>query len=226
MPAFSAASGSFHVKSSTTNFVMVFLTVRLLPFFLTVVSICSCTLMVSTFRVRSYTDQRYWSMHSSLRTHSSEASSGLTFATGLAGGSFMAGSATAAAQSRTAKLPHTKQPNALKILKAPRSYHPAFRLNRWGEWLPTICRLAMRLVQMRLGEDREERRLTKWSWSTAMPNSRFICPFFTVRLQRRPYRTTADLLLTAVHTRVPSVAAIMTRAERALHASGSGADQV
>src|SRR4029079_3969595 len=109
MPAFLAASGSFHVKSSTTNFVTVFLTVRLLPFFLTVVSICSCTLIVSTFRARSYTDQRYWSMHSSLRTHSSEGG-GLTFASGSAGGTFMAGSATAAAQSRTAKLPHTKEP--------------------------------------------------------------------------------------------------------------------
>src|ERR1044072_7954385 len=67
MPAFSAASGSFHVKSSSTSFVTVFVTLRLLPFFLTVVLICSCTLMVSTFRARSYTDQRYWSMHSSVR---------------------------------------------------------------------------------------------------------------------------------------------------------------
>src|SRR5439155_5921429 len=73
-----------------------FVTVRLLPFFLTVVLICSCTLMVSTFRARSYTDQRYWSMHSSLRTHSSEASSGLTFTSGSASGTFMTGSATAA----------------------------------------------------------------------------------------------------------------------------------
>src|SRR5262249_50403329 len=125
MPAFSAASGSFHAKSSFTNFVTVFMTVRLLPFFLTVVSICSCTLMVSTFRARSYTDQRYWSMHSSLRTHSPEASSGLTFTSGSAGGTVMAGSATAAAQSRTAKLPHTKQPNPLKsVMFAPVSPCP------------------------------------------------------------------------------------------------------
>src|SRR5260370_39566868 len=59
MPAFSAACGSFHVKSSFTTFVTVFVTVRLLPFFLTVVLICSSTLMVSTFGARSYTDQRY-----------------------------------------------------------------------------------------------------------------------------------------------------------------------
>src|SRR5829696_6080560 len=62
MPAFSAAVGSFHVKSATTYFVMVFITVRVLPFFLTVVLIRSDTLLVSTFSVRSYTDQRYSSM--------------------------------------------------------------------------------------------------------------------------------------------------------------------
>src|SRR5262249_52327793 len=99
MPAFSAASGSFHVKSSFTSFVTVFVTVRLLPFFLTVVLICSSTLMVSTFGARPYTDQRYWSMHASLRTHSSEASSGLTLTSGSASGTFMTGSATAAAAS-------------------------------------------------------------------------------------------------------------------------------
>src|SRR5262249_61525171 len=79
MPTFSAASGSFHVKSSFTNFVTVFVTVRLLPFFLTVVLISSCTLMVSTFGARWYTDQRYWSIHSSLATHSSHASTALPF---------------------------------------------------------------------------------------------------------------------------------------------------
>src|SRR5215203_4232746 len=62
MPAFSAAVGSFHVKSASTYFVMVFITVRVLPFFLTVVLICSDTLLVSTLSVRSYTDQRYSSM--------------------------------------------------------------------------------------------------------------------------------------------------------------------
>src|SRR5262245_9981821 len=96
MPAFSAASGSFHVKFSFTNFVTVLLTVRLLPFFLTVVLICSSTLMVSTLGARSYTDQRYWSMHSSLRTHSSEALRGLTFTYASASGTFVTGSATAA----------------------------------------------------------------------------------------------------------------------------------
>src|SRR5215471_15688563 len=96
MPAFSAASGSFHVKSSFTSFVTVLVTVRVLPFFLTVVLICSSTLMISTFGARSYTDQRYWSMHSSLRTHSSEASGGLTLTSGSASGTFMTGSATAA----------------------------------------------------------------------------------------------------------------------------------
>src|SRR5262245_8143897 len=149
----------FHVKSSFTSFVTVFVTVRLLPFFLTVVLICSFTLMVSTFRARWYTDHRYWSMHSSLRTHSSEASSGLTFTSGSASGTFMTGSATealvlgsasavlnsvptsatserasaaivamraraaltcrsefAGAQSRTAKLAHTKQPKPLNSL--------------------------------------------------------------------------------------------------------------
>src|SRR6266513_2119475 len=80
MPAFLAASGSFHVKSSFTSLVIVFVTVRLLPFFSTVTLIRSSTLIVSTFGARSYTDQRYWSIHSSVRTHSSEASSGLTFA--------------------------------------------------------------------------------------------------------------------------------------------------
>jgi len=32
-----------------------------------------------------------------------------------------------------------------------RFYHPTFRLNRRGEWLPTICRFGDGLVQMRLG---------------------------------------------------------------------------
>src|SRR5262249_31627687 len=96
MPAFSAASGSFHVKSSFTSFVTVLVTVRVLPFFLTVVLI---TLMVSTLGARSYTDQRYWSMHASLRTHASEASSGLTLTSGSASGTFMTGSVTAAAAS-------------------------------------------------------------------------------------------------------------------------------
>src|SRR5262245_3623205 len=96
MPAFSAASGSFHVKSSFTNLVTVFVTVRLLPSFSTFTLIRSSTLIVSTFDARSYTDQRYWSIHSSVRMHSSEASSGLTFASGSASGTLVTGSTTVA----------------------------------------------------------------------------------------------------------------------------------
>src|SRR5262245_43618278 len=96
MPAFSAASGSFHVKSSFTNLVTVFVTVRLLPSFSTFTLIRSSTLIVSTFDARSYTDQRYWSIHSSVRMHSSEAASGLTFASGSASGTLMTGSTTVA----------------------------------------------------------------------------------------------------------------------------------
>src|SRR5215831_1242719 len=58
MPIFCAACGSFHVKSSFTSLVTVFVTVRLLPLFLTVTLIRSFTLMVSTLRARSYTSQR------------------------------------------------------------------------------------------------------------------------------------------------------------------------
>jgi hypothetical protein len=35
--------------------------------------------------------------------------------------------------------------------------HPNFRLNRRGEWLPTICRFGDGLVQMRLGGSRRMR---------------------------------------------------------------------
>src|SRR6266480_2482616 len=78
MPAFSAAFGSFHVKSSSTSFIIVLKTVRVLPFFLTVTFICSDTLMVSTFGARWYTDQRYWSMQVSATRHSSAVSMELT----------------------------------------------------------------------------------------------------------------------------------------------------
>src|SRR6266550_9163685 len=78
MPAFSAAFGSFHVKSSSTSFVIVLMTVRILPFFLTVAFICSGTLMVSTFGVRWYTDQRYCSMQVSATRHSLEVSTELS----------------------------------------------------------------------------------------------------------------------------------------------------
>src|SRR6266699_6059437 len=78
MPAFSAAFGSFHVKSSSTSFIIVLMTVRVLPFFLTVTFIGFGTLMVSTFGARWYTDQRYRSMQVSATRHSSGVSTELT----------------------------------------------------------------------------------------------------------------------------------------------------
>src|SRR5215469_1366880 len=74
MPAFCAAFGSFHPKSSVTYLVRVLTTVRVLPFFLTFTLICSSTLTVSTFGVRSYSDQRYWSMQTSGSGHASSTS--------------------------------------------------------------------------------------------------------------------------------------------------------
>src|SRR6516162_6535610 len=74
MPAFCAAFGSFHPKSSVTYFVRVLTTVRVLPLFLTFTLIRSSTLRVSTFGVRSYRDQRYWSMQTSDSGHPSRAS--------------------------------------------------------------------------------------------------------------------------------------------------------
>src|SRR4030088_1593465 len=62
MPARCAAAGSFHVKSDTTYFMTVLVTVRVLPFFLIVTLIRSDTLIVSILGVRSYSDQRYLSM--------------------------------------------------------------------------------------------------------------------------------------------------------------------
>src|SRR5262249_23368020 len=47
---------------------------RVLPLFLTFTLICSSTLMVSTFGVRSYSDQRYWSIQTSGSGHTSRAS--------------------------------------------------------------------------------------------------------------------------------------------------------
>src|SRR4029450_2610719 len=76
MPALCAAIGSFHVKSPMTYFVMVLVTVRVLPFTLTVVLIRSVTLFVSTLGVRSYSDQRYSSMQISTTRHSSRVSTG------------------------------------------------------------------------------------------------------------------------------------------------------
>src|SRR4029077_16204978 len=74
MPAFCAAFGSFHPKSSVMYLVRVLTTVRVLPLFLTFTLIRSSTLTVSTFGVRSYSDQRYWSMQTSGSGHASRAS--------------------------------------------------------------------------------------------------------------------------------------------------------
>src|SRR5262249_27594488 len=74
MPAFCAAIGSFHAKSWVMYFVRVLTKVRVLPFFLSFTLIRSSTLTVSTFGVRSYTDQRYWSMQTSGSRHASRAS--------------------------------------------------------------------------------------------------------------------------------------------------------
>src|SRR5215204_406610 len=78
MPARCAAIGSFHVKSPRTYLVMVLMTIRVLPFFLTVVLIFSVTLFVSILGVRSYSDHRYWSMQMSATRHSSGVSAGRT----------------------------------------------------------------------------------------------------------------------------------------------------
>src|SRR5262249_56299818 len=89
MPAFCAAFGSFHPKSSVMYFVRVLTTVCVLPLFLTLALIRSSTLTVSTFGVRSYSDQRYWSIQTSGSGHASRASeltAGLpAFCTGSAG---------------------------------------------------------------------------------------------------------------------------------------------
>src|SRR5262249_26907236 len=74
MPAFCAAFGSFRPKSSAMYFVRVLTTVRVLPLFLTFTLIRSSTLTVSTFGVRSYSDQRYWSMQTSGSGHAPRAS--------------------------------------------------------------------------------------------------------------------------------------------------------
>src|SRR5262245_65716726 len=76
MPVFSAAIGSFHVKSAATCFVMVLVMVRVLPFLLMVSLIRSVTLLVSVLGVRSYSDQRYSSMQISATRHSSGVSTG------------------------------------------------------------------------------------------------------------------------------------------------------
>src|SRR3954452_21841552 len=70
MRALCAAIGSFHAKSATTYLVMVRVTVRILPLFLTLSLIRWDTLFVSTLGVRSYKDQRYWLTHLSVLKHS------------------------------------------------------------------------------------------------------------------------------------------------------------
>src|SRR5262249_29731607 len=71
MPAFWAAFGSFHAKSSVMYFVRILTTVRILPLILTFSLIRSSALTVSTFGVRSYSDQRYWSIQTSELRHPS-----------------------------------------------------------------------------------------------------------------------------------------------------------
>src|SRR5260370_12536891 len=75
--ALSAAFGSFQVKSSSTSLVIVFVTIRVLPFRLTGTLICSGTLIVSIFRVRAYSDQRQRSMQTCATIHSSTRSTAL-----------------------------------------------------------------------------------------------------------------------------------------------------
>src|ERR1700720_845177 len=96
MPAFCAAFGSFHPKSSVMYFVRVLTMVRVLPLFLTFTLIRSSTLTVSTFGVRSYSDQRYWSTQTSGSGHASRASE---FTAGLA--AFCTGSVGLAAANST-----------------------------------------------------------------------------------------------------------------------------
>src|SRR5262249_11045059 len=74
MPAFCAAIGSFHAKSWVMYFVRVLTMVRVLPLFLIFTLIRSATLTVSTFGVRSYSDQRYWSMQTFGSRHASRTS--------------------------------------------------------------------------------------------------------------------------------------------------------
>jgi len=99
----------------------------------------------------------------------------------------MAGSATAAAQSKTAKLPHTKPLNP-KSPKGARSYHPAL-----GDWLPTICRFGDGLVQMRLGAGSGSTQINQMVMVGRMAKSRFIAPFFYRSAPAFAYLTTADL---------------------------------
>src|SRR6266540_2627199 len=109
MPALCAAFESFHVKSSVTNLVTVLVTVLVLPFRLTFTFLFSDTLTVSIFGVRSYSDQRYWSMQTS--RHSLVVSSRLTL--------MFASASAVPAQSRIATLPHAEQPSSFKRIILP-----------------------------------------------------------------------------------------------------------
>src|SRR5437764_9955043 len=100
MPAFFAAFGSFQPKSSVMYFVRVLATVFVWPLFLTFTLIRSSTLTVSTFGVRSYSDQRYWSMQTSGSGHASRASG---FTAGLA--AFCTGSVGLVAANSTSDVP-------------------------------------------------------------------------------------------------------------------------
>src|SRR5215204_151663 len=87
MPALCAAIGSFQVKSPRTYLVMVLVTIRVLPFLLTVSFTRCVTLFVSILGVRSYSNQRYSSMQISATRHSLRISTGrtTTFGYSLAG---------------------------------------------------------------------------------------------------------------------------------------------
>src|SRR5271155_3222813 len=98
---FSAAFGSFHVKSSSTSFVNSLMTVCGLPFILTVTFRRSTILTVSCLSVRWYTDHKYWSMQTSRTTHSSRVSVELTAplaSGGVSGASACEGSANDASR--------------------------------------------------------------------------------------------------------------------------------
>src|SRR5262249_16184721 len=69
MPTFCAAFGSFHAKSSSTSFVTVLVTVRVLPFFFTVAFTFSCCLTVSRLGGGWERDQRYSSTQVSEPRH-------------------------------------------------------------------------------------------------------------------------------------------------------------
>src|SRR5580700_4466362 len=78
MPAFSAALGSFHVKSSSTSVVNSLMIVRGLPPALIITFLRSTILTVSCLGARWYTDHKYWSTQTSRARHSSRVSADVT----------------------------------------------------------------------------------------------------------------------------------------------------